>query len=380
MRSFYKIIHTSAGSGWGETERRILTEAVWMENQGHLPVIAAPLKSPLFQKARARGIVTYPLSFQTLAQVGEYGQLKQIFENEQPFVVNAHSREDARLALKAAQKTGVPCRIITRHSGGRLKNTWPNRNLYKKLSHYVFTTGQDTARHVQSVFGLSEMEVFSIPDSIRPPSSLVPKDRARKDLARHFGLAPETRFIGVLCGNADKRHLKTVLDAFTLLGKSHPHHLVVAGAAGKKGNASDLFQKEKSRIHLSTSAIPDWHVYRGLDCSIQIPGQDDFAGVPTEMIKAMYCSCPVVGGEATGIRDLLVHEQTGLVFDPASPESLAGAVSTSLNEDGAALERTYTARNRVKKLYTADAMGRDIIRIYRLHQVKLERRLLPGSF
>ena len=102
-----------------------------------------------------------------------------------------------------------------------------------------------------------------------------------------------------------------------------------------------------------------------------------FTGIPLEMIKAMYCSCPLVGVESPGNRDLLVHGQTGLTVDPFSPDNLAQAISKSLTEEGATLERTYEARNRVKKHHTADAMGRDIIRIYRLHQVKIERRLLP---
>ena len=40
--------------------------------------------------------------------------------------------------------------------------------------------------------------------------------------------------------------------------------------------------------------------------------------------------------------------------------------------------RVQAAQHLIKKHYTMDAMGRDVIRIYRLHQVKIERRFFRG--
>ncbi len=95
-----------------------------MKTNGHQVAIITPGDSPLFKKAKQNELTVYPISFKSLAGLGEYGQLKQIFDREQPFVVNAHGKGDAKIALKAAQATGVPCRIMSRHNGKRIKCTW----------------------------------------------------------------------------------------------------------------------------------------------------------------------------------------------------------------------------------------------------------------
>ncbi|MCG8688259.1 MAG: glycosyltransferase family 4 protein, partial [Desulfobacterales bacterium] len=225
MRSFYKIIHTSGRNRWGERERRILAESVWMLGQGHQVTIITPSQSPLFLKARQHGITVYPVSFRPLARFGEYSQLKQFFTSEGPFVVNAHGRADAIIALKAAQKTGVPCRIMSRHNGDRVKLTWPNKKIYKDLCNYVFTTAQDTTHHIKETFGLSDMAVFSIPDGIALPKTLPARTDARKKLAETLGLESDTRFIG-LSGQVNSKGVKFILNAVSKISPEFSHHLV----------------------------------------------------------------------------------------------------------------------------------------------------------
>jgi len=88
----------------------------------------------------------------------------------------------------------------------------------------------------------------------------------------------------------------------------------------------------------------------------------------------MICECPVIGSKSGGIVDIIDHEKTGLLFNTDDPSDLADKVLQTLQHEAAAKERVETARDHVKKHHTIDAMGRNIIRIYRLHQVKLDRQ------
>ncbi|MDD9301041.1 MAG: glycosyltransferase family 4 protein [Desulfobacter sp.] len=382
MRSFYKIVHTSARTVWGNTEKRILEESIWMKGQGHQVIVMAPGNSPLILKAREQGLTAYEFSFRGLARINEYSKLLQILYNEQPNVINAHGRTDAGMALKAAKKSGVACRIISRHTGKRLKKTLSNKNLYKKLSHYVFTTSTDTCDHLKTLFHLSDMEIFSIPGSMVEPLALAPKEAARKDLALGLELDPSTQFLGFLRPPANPKKLKSILRAFKLGSLPKSRHLIFTDktlehtremiiTAGK-----DLDISGQIHFHPPKPGR-NWDVYRGIDACILMPGPHALEGVPLEMIKAMYASCPIIGPGTPGIKDLLIHEKTGLCFDPDAPHTLSKMIQKTLDQEAAALERTYAARNMVKKHYTMDAMGRDIIRIYRLHQVKMDRQFHP---
>ena len=219
------------------------------------------------------------MTFKALARIGEYGRLKQIFAGEQPFVVNAHGRGDAKLALKAAQTTGVPCRIISRHNGERVKNTWPNKKIYKTRCHYVFTTSQDSTAHLKQIFSLSDMQIFSIPDGLAMPGVAAPSDgtgknAARQNLSNLLGLQTEARFIGVF-GKPDPACVELLDKTAAQLGQRFPsHHLVIAGI-NEKQTAID--KKPGARVHTLPS-IPenDSSLIQALDCCVYLPNPQNF--------------------------------------------------------------------------------------------------------
>lgn len=384
MRSLYKIVHTTCHTGWGGREKRILNEALWMVNKGHQVAIVAPKGSPLLNKARNYGFRVYAVSFRPLSTLQDYVQLKHIFQNEQPHIVNTHGIADARIALRAALKTGVPCRILSRHLSSHVKNTWHNRQIYKKLSHFIFTTANYTTQHLQNIFKLKSQKIFSIPSGIVEPESLIPRDEARKALATELFLEPGTRFIGFVGRVSQDKGVDTILKALKLIRSDIPHHIAVVGQgtpsylAELKGLAQRLNLED--RVHFTGVKENVWPYYRAFDCKVLASKNKNgipFEGVPPALLEAMYSSCPVIGSNSGGIPDIIDHEMTGFLFNPQSPEELAEMILKTLTLEAATMERVYGAREMVKKYHTIDTMGRDIIRIYRLHQVKLEQ---PHNF
>lgn len=377
MNKFYKIIHTSSRVLWGNREQRILCESLWMKNNGHQVIIITPADSPLFKTAKQNGLKVYPMTFKSLAGVGEFARLKQIFDLEQPFVVNAHGKGDAKIALKAAQATEVPCRIMSRHNGNRVKNTWPNKKIYKTRSHYVFTTSRDSKNHLRQTFSLPNMQIVSIPDGIEMPNDDIFADNtiqpaARQAMATALGLETDARFIGVFgkTGPENRGQLGKTVD---LLKRHFPsYHLVIAGTPENRETPDE---KLTSRIHMLPLTEETDAFYYALECCIYFPDLRNFyQGVPREVIKAMACFCPVIGPDAPGLRDVLVDDKTGRIFDPKQADSLPTIINLTLNTPQAAFILAQAARARVEKHHTMDVMGRNVLRIYQVRQIKLDRR------
>jgi len=380
MRSLYKIVHTTCHTGWGGLEKRIFNESVWMMKKGHQVVIVAPRDTPLYARAKEYGFQVYGISFNRFGMVKDYNRLKKIFTSEQPHIVNTHGNADSKIALKAALKTEVPCRILSRHISAHVRNTWYNRQIYKKLSHYIFTTAGYTTRHLQKVFKLNSMEIFSMPSGILEPETLMPKDEARKNLALEFDLDPDTRFLGFSGRISKDKGVGTILKAFKLIKSDIPHHIAIVGHGTPEylAELTTLAQDLNigDRVHFAGFKEDVWTYYRAFDCKILASRNKNgipFEGVPQALLEAMYCSCPVIGSKSGGITDIIDHGKTGLLFDPQKPDELADMIIKTLNQEAATLERVHQAREIVKKSHTIDAMGRNIIRIYRLHQVKLEK-------
>jgi len=96
--------------------------------------------------------------------------------------------------------------------------------------------------------------------------------------------------------------------------------------------------------------------------------------MPQALLEAMYCSCPVIGSKSGGIIDIIEHEKTGLLFETQDPFDLADKILQTLQDKTATKKRVETAHELVIKKHSINTMGRDIIRIYKLHQIKLSHQ------
>jgi glycosyltransferase involved in cell wall biosynthesis len=351
-----------------------------MSKKGHTVIIAAPKDAPLLKKAREFGIKTYDVDFKFFGIFKDYKFLKNIFLNEKPDIVNTHGNKDSKIALHAAYKARIKCRILSRHISAHVRNSWYNRLLYKKLCHYIFTTADYTTKHLKKVFKLKDMQVFSIPSGIIEPDYLIEKQKAKEELANELGLDPEANFIGFVGRVSKDKGVSTILEAFKKIKSSLPgYHIAIVGD-GTDGYITYLKNLAKKlqiedQVHFTgfkDNVLP----YRALDCKI-LPSIDvngiSSEGVPQALLEAMICECPVVGSKSGGIVDIIDHETTGLLFNTSDSSDLADKILQTLQNKEATSKRVETARANVKKHHTIDAMGRNIIRIYRLHKVKLDR-------
>lgn len=70
-------------------------------------------------------------------------------------------------------------------------------------------------------------------------------------------------------------------------------------------------------------------------------------GLPNVILEAMACGIPVVGTDAAGIPEAVVHEQTGLLAEAENPAALADAVERLLVDHDLAEQMTRAGREQV---------------------------------
>jgi glycosyltransferase involved in cell wall biosynthesis len=377
-QSHFKILHTTCHTQWGGLEKRIFNEAAWMRDQGHQVIIVAPRDTPLFRQSKQSRFRTYGVDFKKTQMMSDYRFLRHLFTNEQPDIVNTHGNEDSRIALLAAYRTGIGCRILSRHISSHVRNSWYNRLIYKKYADYIFTTADYTTRHIKEVFNFTGSKVFSVPSGIIPPPVLVPRDPSRRQLIQELRLDPETRFIGFVGRVSKTKGVETLLKAFSMIAQDIPrHHLVLVGESSA---AYFKFLKEMAqtmglaeRIHFTGHKKEVWSCYRALDCKILASmdkGGSPFEGIPQALLEAMYCACPVIGAISGGIPDIIEHNRTGLLFPQNDVVALSQLIIQTIRDTEAAGQRAQTAREMVEKHHTIDSMGRKILNIYQLHHLE----------
>jgi glycosyltransferase involved in cell wall biosynthesis len=382
MNSHYKIIHTTCHTQWGGLEKRIFNESVWMRDNGHQVLIAAPKNTPLYLQSKKHGFKTFGVDFKKIQMITDYRFLKHVFAMEQPDIVNTHGNEDSRIALLAAFRENIGCRILSRHISAHIRNSWYNRLIYKKYANYIFTTADYTTRYLKTVFKLTDKQIFSMPSGIIPPQSLVPQDDARNRLIHELGLGSDTRFIGFVGRVSEAKGIVTLFNAFEKLADTLPlHHLVLVGDSTEpyfqylKKMARDMALEK--RIHILGPKKEVWPFYRAFDCKVLASRDKNgspFEGVPQALLEAMYCACPVIGSHSGGIPDIIQHGKTGLLFSNDDATALSQMILQTLNDKDTTQQRVKTAQSQVEKHHTIDAMGKKILRIYTLHHRQSDQR------
>lgn len=381
MRTFYKILHTTCETRWGIIEKRIYNELSWMKEKGHNLILVCPKDSPLFLKAKENGIKVYGIDFKPFSIFRNYNLLKNFLYNEKPDIIHTHGKYDTRIALYSAWKLQIPLRILSFHNNYRIRKTPWNRIICKRLCHYIFTASRYTTGYLQKLFKLKDMRAFTMAAGIIEPEIFPEKTEARKMLALELGLDPETKFIGVSGSPSKGKSISTLLGAFqTVKARLPGYHLVISGQGTSESihmaKALAMGLRIENSTHFTSLEEDSWAFLRALECHV-LPSlhikDEDLVQKRQSLLCAMLCKTPVIGPGTDLVADVLVHEKTGLVYEESNLSDLSDKIIRTLQDENSTGERVETARNFVKKHHTMDTLGRDIIRIYSLHQIRRAR-------
>jgi glycosyltransferase involved in cell wall biosynthesis len=89
----------------------------------------------------------------------------------------------------------------------------------------------------------------------------------------------------------------------------------------------------------------------------------------------MVAGCPVIVADTGGLKEIVVHEETGLCFKPGNPESLAQAMIRVLKNTDLADRLTKDALNLIGDKYNWGRIAHGTMDIY--HQAIKEYEYRP---
>jgi glycosyltransferase involved in cell wall biosynthesis len=183
--------------------------------------------------------------------------------------------------------------------------------------------------------------------------------------------APTFGFVGRLL---DDKGIRTLITAHRLLRARLPDaRLLIAGTPDPANPASVTAAEAKS-----------WNEQPGITWLGHV---DDIAGfwarvhiavlpsrregLPLSLLEASACSRALIASDVPGCREVVLHEQTGLLFPVDDASALADAMARLAMDLQLRVRCAAAARERVVENFAAATIGRQIVQLY--------RRLLPTS-
>ena len=100
-----------------------------------------------------------------------------------------------------------------------------------------------------------------------------------------------------------------------------------------------------------------------LPCRVADSGDRD--GIPNVMVEAMACGLPVVGTQVSGIPELVVSGQNGLLVAPEDPEAVAEALVRLYEDPRLARSLGMRAKATVRERFDGDLLVRELASLFR---------------
>lgn len=336
-----------------------------MKENGHRPLLAAPLKSQIYSRAKAAGLTVFAMSFNNLTAVADLIRLRGLLKKVAPHVLNTHGNMDAKVGLMAAGGLGIPCVIRSRHHSHPVSPAWYNKLMYRTLSNYIFTTAQCVSDQITKDLAVEPAKVVTIASGIIVPDRLTQRDDAICGLQQELRLDQDARFIGSVSMLRDWKGHRFLVDGFAQIHAQFPHyHLVIVG----DGDEMDKLTRARDRrglthhIHFTGFRDNPWPYFRAFDLNVLASTKNE--GIPQVLLQAMYAGCPVIGTYVGGIPDIIENEINGLLVAPENAPALAKTMAQALSDREKTVKRAKRAFRSVAKNYTIDAMGNRTLELY----------------
>ena len=175
-------------------------------------------------------------------------------------------------------------------------------------------------------------------------------------------------FLGAFSERKGLRDLLLIADTLSKLAKSW--ELIIAG--GPQDTAGEQLLSELRARYSGCEwwarvSWPGWvsspqTFLRELD--VLIVPSSDFDPFPTVLLEAGQVGLPVLAARVGGVSEIVTADQTGWLYDPGDVKQAVGHILSMIANPSLCQDRGNNARELVARVFSADAMVSNYLRIY----------------
>jgi glycogen(starch) synthase len=196
------------------------------------------------------------------------------------------------------------------------------------------------------------------------------------DLYRKQYVKPGDKLVFFVGRLVYEKGVQTVIEAMTLILNKIPNVTFVVAGSGPHMNQLkslvDVFHLEdkvKFTGHIDTDMLSAF--YKSADLTVVPSLYEPFGMV---VLESMAMGTPTIVADTGGLSEIVVHEETGLKFEPGNPESLADAMLRILTDKELAERLTSDARAYLGDRYNWDKIASATLEVYRRAERQYEYR------
>lgn len=363
MESRKKIIHIVSTLERGGAEISLLRMLPLLKDNIESIFVTIGSKGSLAEKFEEAGIRVFSVKQTHLLDIASYGRLIRLLKHIAPDLIITHLLYTdilGRFFIQLFTPFKVISSLATTYNFPRY---WPAR-LFERFSHRLCAGYMANAHSVKQAyvekFGVPEKKITVIQTGMDTEAfaALTPDNHLRQEL----GIEPEDIVIICVANLHPNKGQRYLLEAFEAVHAHYPHtKLLIVGDGTERENllhqVTSYTSKEAILFLGKRSDVP---ALLALSHIFALP--TFFEGMCNAIMEAMARGIPIVTTDITENRELVTHEQTGLLCPLQESQFLTQALERLILDEALRQNLGHKAAQEMQEKYalkpTAERWGK----------------------
>jgi len=354
-------LHIDTARTWRGGQSQVLMTVLGLRERGHRAALVAHPEGVLRQRA-SEGPDLIPLAPASELDLGAAWKLSRVLRDLRPDIVHAHDSHAAAMAASALSMLGgtpTPPLVMSRRVDFHIRKNALSRWKYNQVA--CFICASDAIRQMLVQDGVPPGRTAVVHDGV----SISRLDALpAASIHEAFWLphqAPVVANVAALVPHKGQRHL--VEAAARVVRQLPDARFVIFG----EGELKETLERQIASHHLEKHVLlagfrPDViSLCKTIDLFVMSSVTE---GLGSALLDAMACGKAIVGTDAGGIPEAVVHGETGLIVPARNDQALADAIVTLLGDPAARARLGAAGRRRVEEHFSAERLVRGVLEVY----------------
>lgn len=359
---------------FGGAQRNTLLTLDGLMRDGYRPELICGPGGPLIDKAAACGVRVHVLEslIRAVDLVQDYRTLMalyKLFRARRYHIVHTHSTKAGLLGRLAAWWAGVPIIIHTVHGYPFEMDNTLRARAYTTVERWIghitdalVCVGEAVRQEVAQWRWVPPEKLVTIYSGI-DFSSYIPQYTAA-ETKRRLGLEGSWPIVGSIGHLVEAKAQHYLIEAIALLRKQYPRiRLLLVGG----GRLCAALKEQVRCLQLQSHVVllgERGDIADLLNVFDLYAMSSRYEGVGRALTEAMYWGLPVVATSVNGVKELVIHEETGLLVPPRDPSAIASAIDRLASNPALAQRLGANARLKASALMDSRQMVKALEQLY----------------
>jgi len=360
METVVQMIETS---GPGGAENMLIRLSIALQGKGYKVVVILLKNGWLKDELERHDITTEVIPTTRTVDIGWIKRAMKVVRAYGADVLHCHEFTMNCYGAAISYSSKIPC-VATVHGksyyGDRMRRKFAYR-LASKSATFV-AVSNDIRNFLQQEVGVKNVDVIANGIAV---DDYRYDDDARSGIRKALRLTSSTVLVGAIGSlYAVKGHTYLLQAVAQLMPTNYQLRVAIVGRGKLEADLLAEIEQRQIAEHVELlgfrSDIPG--MLQAIDIYV-MPSLSE--GLPLSLLEAMAAGKAIVAADVGGIGEVIQHEQTGLLVEPASPGQLAEAISSLIDDSELRRRLGEAAREAVSTDHGIGKMVNSYVSLYR---------------